>query len=109
MSGDVGRPAVGPTAIATDNQALMDIVEKPGSTARTRHYERMTMLIKELYMRDIVYPEKVTTDKMVADIFTKAVDKDTFLRCRDYMLNVANQPGLELTFMAGVARRLARL
>ena len=60
-------------------------------------------------MRDIVYPGKVTTDKMVADIFTKAVDKETFLRCRDYMLNVANQPGLELTFMAGVVRRLSRL
>ena len=100
---------MGPTAIATDNQALMDIVEKPGSTAKTRHYERMTMLIKELFMRDIVYPEKVPTDKMIADIFTKAVDKDTFLRCRDYMLNVAHQPGLQLPFLAGVLRRLGGL
>ena len=39
----------------------------------------------------------------------EAVDKDIFLRCRDYMLNVVNQPGLQHAFLAGALRRLSGL
>ena len=109
VAAHVGRPASGPSALATDSQALCDIVSKPGTTSRTRYFERTTMLVKELYVRDIVYLVHVPTEKMIADIFTKAVDKDIFLRCRDYMLNVVNQPGLQHAFLAGALRRLSGL
>ena len=89
---DMGIGATGPTPLLGDNKALNDLVKKPGATARTKYYERAVLIVKRLYTLLVVSPFLVLTKFMVADIFTKALDRDAFITFRDYMLNVENGP-----------------
>ena len=66
----------------------MDVITKPGQTARTNHFERATMVIKWLFMHLVVKPYLIMTTHMVADIFTKALPAETFVRMRDRLMNV---------------------
>lgn len=89
---DIGRSAVGPTALLGDNKAAYDIIVKAGLTARTRYFERATLIVKRLYMLLTVVPYLIGTEHMVADILTKCTDKATFFRQRDVMLNTVHGP-----------------
>ena len=51
------------------------LVTQDGATSRTRYYERATMLIKRAVLMLMLFPYLVKTDKMIADMFTKALDK----------------------------------
>ena len=46
------------------------------------------MLVKYAVMRMLVACRLVPTTEMVADIFTKAVDKDTFILMTKWLLNL---------------------
>ena len=78
-----------PVSIYCDNQATVSGVTNVGATARTRHYENWLMYGREQYLNHISTPVWVRTDQQVADIFTKALDKTTFLRFRALLLNYA--------------------
>mmetsp|Transcript_20002 Transcript_20002/g.49885 ORF Transcript_20002/g.49885 Transcript_20002/m.49885 type:complete len:224 (+) Transcript_20002:5021-5692(+) len=95
ISEDLRRCVTGPTILLGDNKASYDIIVKSGLTARTRYFERTTLLVKRLYMMLVVTPFLISTKDMVADVLTKCVDKATFYRMRDYMLNVSNGPSAE--------------
>jgi hypothetical protein len=75
-----------------DSQACRDQAIKEGSTKRNRHFDRATQLFKRLFMLDVIAPWLVKTAFMVADILTKATDKDTFYKMRAYMNNYDNAP-----------------
>ena len=68
------------------------------------------MLVKRVVLLLLAAPFLVTTDYMVADIFTKATDKGTFFKMRNYMMNVNGNlrgPLTEaLTACAGASKRL---
>ena len=91
VSEEIKRPVVKPTPILIDSQAARDSIVKPGATARTRFFERAITLIKRLYMLLMVMPHLIPTSLMVADIFTKAVDKNTFERMQAYLLNMPDE------------------
>ena len=82
------RPVVGATYLLGDNKAMMDIIKKEGSTQRTRYYERCTMFVKFAVLRMLIVTKLVPTKELIADVFTKAVDKDTFLLMRRHLLNL---------------------
>ena len=46
------------------------------------------MLVKYAVMRLLVATRLVPTTAMIADIFTKAVDKETFVLMRSWLLNM---------------------
>lgn len=79
-----------PIAIHTDNEAAVSTIKNPGATARTRHYERWVLYGREQYLKRISFPRHVYTKKQIADIFTKALDKTSFLKFRDALLNNPN-------------------
>ena len=83
-------------------------VLKDGPSQKTRHFERATMLVKWAVLRLLINLHLVKTEFMIADIFTKAVDKDTFLRLRNNMLNLAADETIESTY-ARAARLLSSL
>ena len=83
------RPVSGPSTILVDCAAMHHLVVKEGSSQRPRYYERATILIKYAIMRLIVRCELITTDVMAADIFTKATEKETFLRMKNWMMNLS--------------------
>ena len=82
-----GRPVVASTPMLGDNEATHTLITQEGATARTRYYERATLLVKRAVLMLVLNPLLVKTTFMLADIFTKAADKPTFVRLRNRMMN----------------------
>ena len=105
-----GRTVIGPTICFGDNKSNTTTSQQVGSTARTRYYERATLLFKRAVLLLILSPVLVGTHDMVADTFTKATDKTTFCRMRNVMMNIHGplRAALHKSFAAttGSVRRL---
>ena len=71
-----------------NNKSNHTTSQQVGASARTRYYERATLLFKRAVLLLILKPYLVGTKDMMADIFTKAVDKPTFVRMRNGMMNI---------------------
>ena len=82
-----GRPVKAATPTLGDNKAMYILVTQEGASARTRYYERATMLIKRAVLMLLLVPHLISTHCMVADLFTKALDKGAFIKFRDVMMN----------------------
>ena len=104
-----------PVAVATpalgDNKAMYTLVTQEGATPRTRYFERATLLIKRAVLMLLLKPFLIGTKDMIADIFTKALEKGSFIKFRDIIMN-HNTPLKEalsaaMCNMHGEARRLA--
>ena len=80
-------PVTGPTPLLVDNKALYDLVTKPGASARTRYFERATRFVKYAVAKIMIVLLLIGTKYMVADIFTKPLEKELYYKFRDYMLN----------------------
>ena len=108
---DLGYPVSGPTAVTTDNSAAYGIITKPGQAARTSHFERATMLAKRLYQLFVITPYLVGTALMLADIFTKALNDDDFLKFRSVLMNLKGSVTLTDTMgrVVKLAGRAAQL
>ena len=91
LSEDTGRPVMGPTAMLGDSSASYEAIQKDGSSQRTRYFERATVLVKFAIMQLIVKPYLVSTKKMTADVFTKAVDEETFEFCKHTLRNTTRE------------------
>ena len=85
--GQVKRPVIGPTPILGDNAAMHDGATKEGTSSKTRHFERATILIKYAVMRLMAVCYLVSTYFCIADVFTKATDEATFFRMRAVLRN----------------------
>lgn len=101
VSEDLGRGLQGPTVLLGDNKAAFDIIIKSGLTARTRYFERATLIVKRFYLLLMVVPYLVSTQSMVADTLTKCADKYTYnllsyYRMRSYMLNCDHRSQLSM-------------
>ena len=70
-------------------KAAVDVIRYPGATKRTLHFDRWLHFARELYLRNKVEIYFAGTELMMADFFTKPVDKTKFLECRDYLLTRA--------------------
>jgi hypothetical protein len=75
-----------PSAALIDNKAAYDVVRYPGATKRTVHFSRWLHFARMLCLHNRIEMFLVGTDGMMADIFTKALDKTKFLKCRDYIM-----------------------
>lgn len=81
----------GPTVTITDNKAAYDVIRNPGATKNTVHFDRRLHYARELYLMNAIKILLTTTERMMADMFTKATDKTTFLRCREYLMNLESR------------------
>ena len=79
---DVKKPA----AALIDNKAANDVIRYPGATKRTVHFDRWLHFARSLCLLNKVEMFLVGTDDMMGDIFTKALDKSKFLKCRKYIM-----------------------
>ena len=103
------RTIVGPTATLGDNQAMHTIIQQDGASARTRYYERATLLIKRAVLLLIFRTFLVRTSDMIADIFTKATDKGTFTKLRNVVMNCNSSLRGSLASATGSVHGEARL
>ena len=76
-------------ARTTDNKAACDVIKYPGATKRTLHFDRWLHFAREMCLHNRIEIFLTGTDVMMADGFTKPVDKTKFLKCRDYILTKA--------------------
>ena len=70
--------------------AAVSSIKNAGSTQRNRHYERWLQYGREQYINLISKPLWISTEVMIADIFTKPLDKTAFLKFRAILLNYKN-------------------
>ena len=75
-----------PSAALIDNKASYDVIRYPGATKRTVHFSRWLHFARSLCLRNRIEMYLVGTDDMMGDIFTKALDKTKFLKCRNYIM-----------------------
>ena len=78
----LGFTVKAPMNLITDNEAAMHAIRNPGTTQRTRHFESWQMFCRDLKLRNLIEVFWIATADMVADIYTKCLDKTAFLRHR---------------------------
>ena len=109
----VKRPSMGPGIITVDNSAMHILVTKENVSTRTRYFERVTAFVRWACLKMVVklYLVLVTSADCLADIFTKAVDKDTFIRLRAVLLNTEMDGGVKAQVSRALraAKQLASL
>ena len=91
VSAGVKRPVVGPTLLLGDNRASDILVNKEGASSRSRHFELATIFVKYMVLRLVVACKLVRTFFMIADIFTKATDEETFYKMKHELRNSSDE------------------
>jgi len=82
---DVEVASTKPIVLFEDNQSAICLAKNPKSHSKTKHIE-----IKYHFVRDLISSNKIElnfcpTDKMLADIFTKSLPKEKFMKLRDLL------------------------
>ena len=85
---DLGITFKHPIIIYCDNTTAVSHILNVGATSRTKHYERWMHIGREQFLTKFSLPKWISTIHQVADIFTKALDKTTFLKFRAAILNL---------------------
>nr|ABA95820.1 retrotransposon protein, putative, unclassified [Oryza sativa Japonica Group] len=80
---DLGEKQYQPTTIYCDSKSAIAISENPVSHDRTKHIAIKYHYIREAVDRQEVKLEFCRTDEQLADIFTKALSKEKFVRDRE--------------------------
>ena len=75
-----------PMQTFTDNDATRLAAINPGTTARTKHYDIWLRYCRELYLKLMITINWVPTKEQIADLFTKPLDKTTFLYLRTLLM-----------------------
>ena len=106
------RPFSNATPMLGDNKASFDLIQQEGASSRTRYFERATLLIKRAVLLLLVQPYLIATQYMIADIFTKALPRDTFVKMRGQLMNLHSplRKSVEdgMMCMTGRMRRMAQ-
>ena len=77
-----------PTTLRVDNSGAVELSRDRKSCHRSRHVDRRFFKVRELEALGIVKVEHVSTHDNRADMLTKALDVDAFLRHRNSLMNV---------------------
>ena len=86
LCSDMGFPFDGPLAFGVDNTAAIDVAYNMGVSGRTKHFDMAIHYFRDCVQLLSVVPRHVLTKFQRADIFTKALDKTTFITHRDCFL-----------------------
>jgi len=73
-------PAIGPTTMLVDSSAALGIAAKPGVNNRTKHIALRYHFVRGLVADGVIAPRKCDTKLNAADVLTKAVDRQTFIK-----------------------------
>ena len=85
---DIGQIIDLPTDLYVDNKGVIDISQDYLVNERTKHIERRHFKIRELVLDAILRIQYIASADNIADIFTKPLDKKSFLPLRTKLLNL---------------------
>ena len=77
-----------PTELRMDSTAAISIASTEGNAERRKHIDTKHHFIREQVLNDIIELVWVSTDRELADIFTKSLPKDSFIKLRQALLNM---------------------
>lgn len=69
--------------IKIDNQSAIRLIKNPEFHSRTKHIDVRLKFVREMFERQEILVEYVSSDKQLADIFTKSLMKTSFERLRN--------------------------
>jgi hypothetical protein len=82
---ELGQEQVGPSVVYEDNNAAISLAHGKEQSKRSRHYQLKVHFLNEQFKRGTFAYEKVATKEQLADVFTKSLPRDDFVRCRSWM------------------------
>ncbi len=86
MSSEMGFPQDKATKIYQDNEACIQVMKNRGSLSKlSRHLGRRILTARNMIEDGETFPEYIVTDKMLADIGTKAFIDKQFAYLQDQM------------------------
>ena len=84
------RYCQGPTVVHEDNQACIYLANNLKSRRSAKHFETRLHFLQEKVQEGLVKFEYVRTQDQLADIFTKALPEESFVRLRDRIMGPIN-------------------
>ena len=85
------QPAATPIEILADNTGAIALTRNPVNHKRNKHIDIRYHFIRELVETGTVVVIYVSTDKNIADFFTKALDSKRFTVLRDIIMNLVGR------------------
>ena len=84
---ELGFPQLDPTPVFEDNSSAITIATKwSGNSKRTKHFGIRIHFLLEQYNSSVIDLVHLSSDLQIADILTKPLSTDQFLRLRDLLL-----------------------
>ena len=84
----LGEPQKDPTLILMDNSSAITLAKDPVNHSKSKHILRRELHIRELYQRGAVDIKYVKRAENLADIFTKHLDRVSFQKHRDNLMEI---------------------
>ena len=75
-----------PFLVYEDNQAAIKLIQNPHNMKRVRHIDIKLYFLHEKLINKEFALNYITSDSQIADLFTKALAKDRFLKLRSYLV-----------------------
>ena len=76
-----------PAALRCDNQSALKVVKSESATARTRHLRAQDAFVREQIEQGELQVEYVKAADQIADLLTRTVATNKFIRNRDTLLS----------------------
>jgi hypothetical protein len=89
MAIEMGFPQEKATTIYQDNEAAIQMVNRGSLTKQSRHMERRILTARNKIEDSQILPKYCRTEKMLADIGTKALSDKQFVYLRDRLTGYA--------------------
>jgi len=65
-----------PVVIYEDNRSCIAIASNPNTTKRTKHFDVRLHFVKDYIVKKLIKPEDIESNENIADMMTKALDKE---------------------------------
>lgn len=83
MLNDLGIKQEGPTTIYCENMSAIVLTKNIVFHTKSKHIELRYHFIHDLMYKEEIQLESISTNKQPADIFTKSITTEKFLKFRD--------------------------
>jgi hypothetical protein len=82
---DVGEKQPYPTVVFEDNRAAISLTENPGQHPKVKHIATRYHFTREAVANGELEIQFCPSGEMVADIFTKPLPRESFVKLRSYL------------------------
>ena len=88
----IGFPQSAATTIYEDNMSAINLAKAPAVTRRSRHIHIRHHYVRDCVAQDFVVIEYLSTDRMLADLYTKPFGPKKFVAFRNQLFNSSHLP-----------------